>query len=525
MKKSTRRLLAFFAAAAMALSLTACTGETGENGGTQTGDVPEGKVFAEGTEISMIIPSHASWPYDENWVVYDYIEEATGAKFNIQAIPGADMYTKLPLIIANKSELPDMIYTFDKRAQVDTYALSGAFVSYSDNMDKMTNMQKFLDGLDATEAEELVNSRRSGDGKIYSPPEYGTQRVSGMRTWLYRKDIFEKNNLKVPETYEEMYQVAKKLKELYPDSYPICYREGIARLNDLAPAWQNDLSYQPYYDFDKGEWKVGAKEPIMKDIVEYYRKLVDEGLINPDFLTTDTKAWEELMSTDRGFITVDYAVRIDFFNSAVRLENPEYTLALMKPPVPNVATGSAKLAKTNLATNGWVICNTGKEDAINNAFKFVDWLYSDEAVQLLSWGKEGETYTIDADGKNQFILSEGERVSTKYGITSYGYQVIVPEAYESTYTKENIDACIESLNYLEEQTNPRNWMAFNDDEDNRVAAIWDDMDAYIAEEMSKFILGQTPMSDWEKFQKGIEDMGEAELIEIFTGAYNRAMGK
>ena len=58
--------------------------------------------------------------------------------------------------------------------------------------------------------------RRSADGKIYSAPSYGSPTAFGnMRTWMYRKDIFEKHGLQPPETYEELYQVCKKLKELY----------------------------------------------------------------------------------------------------------------------------------------------------------------------------------------------------------------------------------------------------------------------------------------------------------------------
>ena len=38
------------------------------------------------------------------------------------------------------------------------------------------------------------------------------------------KAIFKKHNLKAPETYEELYNVCKQLKALYPDSYPFCTR-------------------------------------------------------------------------------------------------------------------------------------------------------------------------------------------------------------------------------------------------------------------------------------------------------------
>lgn len=521
MKKTSKRILALFAAATMALSLTACS--NGDDTLADAGEIPEGKIFAPGTEISMTIASHASWPYNENWVVWKYFQEATGTKFNIKAIPATDLGTKLPLMMANSVELTDMIHTFMKN-HVDPYATSGAFVSYTDNMDNMPNMSAFLDGLGETEKNDLINQRTSGDGKMYSAPTYGTQRLTNLRTWLYRKDIFEKHGLKTPTTYDELYEVAKELKKLYPDSYPICFRDGIYKFEDLTSAWKNNFSYLPYYDYDAGEWKMGAQDPIMKEIIAYFTKLVEEGLVAPDYLTMDTMSWEELMSTDRGFITNDYIVRIDFFNSAVRGENPDYTLALMAPPVPNVPTGSAKIAKTNLDFGGWVVCNTGKEKNIQNAFKLVDWMYSPEAVELLSWGKEGETYNVNAEGKKEFILEEGEQVNTKYGISTYGvFQIIDEVAYESTYTQENIDAATEVQQYIEEESNPTLWLALEPSEESRAAAILDDLRAYCEEELSKFLLSQQPLSNWDTFQEGLVEMGCEELLEIYTNAYDRIM--
>ena len=524
MKKTTRHILAFLAAATMALSLTACSGS--RNGAqTDVGDIQEGKVVAPGPEISMVISSHASWPYNQDWVMWDYITEATGATLNIKAIPSVDVGSKLPLMMANSAELPDMLHTWGK-GQVDMYATSGAFMSYTDNMDNMPNMTAFLDSLGEEAKKEMLNQRTSGDGKVYSAPSYGTERVTNLRTWLYRKDIFEKHNLKVPTTYDELYEVAKQLKELYPDSYPICFRNGLEKFQDTTPAWKPNFAYMHYYDYEAGEWKMGVQEPLMKEIVEYYIKLAAEGLVPPDFLTIETKGWEELMSTDRGFITNDYIVRIDHFNTAVRLENPSYNLALMAPPVPGVSTGGARIAKTNLDFAGWTVCNTGNEQGIANSFKFVDWMYTPEAIDLLSWGKEGETYTVNADGKRTFILDEGEQVQSKYGIASYGmYQVIDQLAFESTYTQENIDAAIEVQQYVEANSNPTLWLALEPDEETRVAAIGDDLRSYCEEQLSKFLLSQLPMSEWDTFQQGIIEMGAPELLEIYNTAYNRVVGK
>ena len=196
----------------------------------------------------------------------------------------------------------------------------------------------------------------------------------------------------------------------------------------------------------------------------------------------------------------------------------------MKPPVPDVPTGSAKIAKTNLDFGGWTVCNTGNEQGIANAFKLVDWMYTPEAIELLSWGKEGETYTVNSEGKKEFMVTEDERVQTKYGIASYGmYQVIDSEAYESSYTQENIDACIECVDYIEDYSNPTLWMALNDEEQDRASAILDDLKSYCQEELSKFLLSQKPMSEWDGFQKGVIEMGCEELLEIYTTAYDRVI--
>ena len=80
--------------------------------------------------------------------------------------------------------------------------------------------------------------RKSADGKTYFPQNYGTDNRQGIRAWLYRKDIFEKHNLEVPETMDEVYEVAKELKKLYPDSYPLCMREGLRNINVIGSQWK-----------------------------------------------------------------------------------------------------------------------------------------------------------------------------------------------------------------------------------------------------------------------------------------------
>ena len=138
--------------------------------------------------------------------------------------------------------------------------------------------------------------------------------------------------------------------------------------------------------------------------------------------------------------------------------------------------------------SGYAICNTGKKENMENAFKLVDWMYTDEAAELLSWGKEGETYEVK-DGRRQFILpKEGDTPRSLYGISSFGlYQRMYPEAYEATYSTAQIEACQEAMDYLEDYVNPLWWLSFNDEEQKRVADLDLEISNYSQEWIGKFI--------------------------------------
>lgn len=524
MNKKFYRMIAGGLGALMLLGLVACKPAEPQRQEPSESTAGAGKLFEKPTEISIVLSSHVSWPFNENWILWDYVEEATGATLKLQAIPSNDQDTKIALMMSSPETLPDLLHTWKKQT-VDNYMWSGAYLSYDDHMDLMPNYQKFWASIPKAERKELFAQRTSGDGKIYSAPSYGTQTVNNLRTWMYRKDILDKHGLAVPSTSTELYETAKKLKQLYPESYPICFRTGLSKITEWGPSWQKDFTQYSYYDYGDQTWKFGAREPAMRTIVEYFLKLKNEELVPPNYITMETKSWEELMSTDRGFFTLDYIVRIDFFNLANRQDNPDYTLALMAPPKPDISGGRQKLFKGNLDFYGYCVCNTGKEDRIENAFRFVDWMYTDEATELLSWGKEGETYEV-VDGRKQFILEGDEQPQNKYGIATYGlYQRILTEANEATYTLEQVEACHEVLQYLEPNSLPTQWLPLTEDEASEANAIISEVNNYTDEQLSKFLLGQTPMSEWDTFQKGLADSQIDRLLEIYDQAYKRVIAQ
>ena len=181
------------------------------------------------------------------------------------------------------------------------------------------------------------------------------------------------------------------------------------------------------------------------------------------------------------------------------------------------------MMKADIDASGYCICNTGDEKNIDNAFKFVDWMFTDEATELLSWGKEGETYEV-VDGKRKFITLGESSSQADFGIGSYGlYQRMDENAIEALYSEEQVSACRRMEKYMEPQANPLFWMSLSDDELKRKEAIEQDLFNYALETVSKFLLEQKPLSEWDDFQQGLIDMGVEDLLAIYTEAYNRIM--
>ena len=518
-----KKLTALLLAAVMIFALAACTAPTTGNEPEDDTVAGDGKLFPAGTELRLVVDSHASWPYDENWPMWKLFSEATGATFDVLAVPSTDMATKLPLMMTSPDDLPDMMFLISAKGAGNTYGPDGALVSISENIDKMPNYKAFWESIPEGERADNMILRISGDGNIYAPPNYGIQTVGNTRTWMYRKDIFEKHGLKTPETTDELYEVAKKLKELYPDSYPLCMRSGFSNMNLMGPMWKEHFALNPYYDYNDNTWHYGIVEPEAKEMVEFFRKMVAEQLVPPNFLTIPALSWEELVNTDRGFMMLEYLLRIDHFNVPARKNNPDYTWASMMPPKATNGKGLNQIGNQSYELAGYMVCNTGDEVGINNSLKLLDWMYSPEGIEFQSWGKEGVTYEV-VDGEKKWLVDE---FGSPYGDLGMGtpglYQVVETKANEALYSEEqgiNGEFC---RPFQAERINPFNVLDFPEDVATERGDLYSAINRYAEEMMSKFILGQEPMENWDSFVETVKDMGVDRLLEIYTERYDSLM--
>lgn len=210
MKKTKNMLALSLALTVLAASTAGCSsassstgtqaqGTTGQpqqtTGGTaqtdtSAADMAGGKLFSEPVELSMLIPSHPSWPYQEDWYVQKMVQEETNVSFEVTAVPNDGFTDKVNLTMAS-GQLPDLIY-FIGNSAINQYAPQGAFVNILDHLDSMPNFKKWYE-----ENQDFALNYLSADGGLYQFPEMGVDETN-RRSWMYRKDIFDELNLKVP---------------------------------------------------------------------------------------------------------------------------------------------------------------------------------------------------------------------------------------------------------------------------------------------------------------------------------------
>lgn len=516
-----KKMLALLLSAIMVFSLAACTGGRGGVSGEISYDIPEGKQIPDGAVLDITIASHASWPYQEDWAVWNYIREEIGGTLNINAVPATDFATKFPLIMASRDTFPDLIGFSGKQAGFSDYCEQGAFAALDDWAEFLPDYNEFWSSLPESD-QWMKKIRESADGKVYYTPNYGLERYTNLRTWLYRKDIFDKHNLKVPQTTEELYEVSKKLKELYPESYPFCMRSGLQNINVIGCSWKPNFHYGAYYDFENEKWCYGAGEDTMLEMVEYLNRMVEEKLIPSDFFTISSSGWEELVSTNRGFIMPEYQVRIDFFNGIAREQMPEFNLTAMTPPRADNGTGINMNNKYNQDPSGYAVCNTGDAASIANAMRYLNWFYSDEGSDILSWGKEGETYET-IDGKKQFILeNEADNAQTLYGFKTTGtYTRIDPESIDASISEEQAATTDFIISNIYPHLDPTLYLEFSADDSAIKADLETSLNTFVEENLQKFIIGQRPMSEWDQFRAELSELPVEELLALYEKEYNK----
>lgn len=473
-----------------------------------------------------------------------YMGKKVEIKYNY--IPSSEYDEKVKLMIAS-DDLTDFFVTplfYDTTEMAE----QGQLLELSQYKDLMPNYMNYI-GKVKNGMKRVTNA----DGKMYTFKETSTPRFPEDRGMLiqntsaYRYDVFEANNIKVPETLDEFYEAAKKLKELYPDKYPVATKWN--SLRSLFSA--NHIRDEIFWDGEK--YVYGVLDEGYKEALQFANKLYSEKLLDPEYTidTDDTLKRKALNGDNFMWLTQWFTTPAEYTRTA---DDGKIFAVSLYPDNPKYGKAWQEVVNGNTPDLGWGVYGvSSKVKNPEELIKFIDYQYSDEMIQLITWGIEGTTYTIGEDGVPTFVDSlktakdpwlEGD----KYGMRASrnynpGLQMVSDarafvDFAATDYTVfggKYEEVPIEKAEFLTSLPMPENdyvpsWLSepsiqLTSSESQRVSEIMNPIKTFVTEEQAKFVAGKNSFDNWQAFTDKVKKMGNIdEALKIYNDAAQRALG-
>ena len=460
--------------------------------------------------VDMWIIEHPSYLYTPGLLCEQLINEYVGIYFNVTPFQ-TGVLDKINLGLAS-GELPDIYFNTYLSDCTEWGMKQGALVNVTEYFDKMPNYVAWEESMG-----DYPSYFYCADGGLYMMPQYGFGTASNSTFWIYRKDLFEANDIPVPNNEVEVYDACMKLKELYPDSFPFACRsfDNMGIMSRIVYQWGG--GFNMYYSNDDQAWTYGQVEPECEAAIAWLNQLYSAKLMPDNILSLDTAGWQELITTNRGFMFNDYQARIDFYNSPMRETDPSVTFAYMKPFEGGGSGIRTFNPQTQLIINGYSLFSTSKH--IDKIIEFFDWLYTDEAYIAMNWGREGESFVTNPDGTRSYTeIKQGDSgfiYQEKYSFFQRGFWTICDPA---AMTAAGSDELLEAVSHVKEDAGEyaKPSCALNEERSERVNVLNEAINTHAQENVGKFITGQRPMSEYADFVNELYGLGLQEMIDLYN---------
>lgn len=464
---------------------------------------------------------------------FQELEKRTGIEIEFMHPSGA-IEEQLSIMLAS-NDYPDIMFSgWGNRA--DQLLKDGVCYRLNEYIDKFApNLKaKFEEHPGLKEDISLVDGDIIVMPRIFSGTEEEVAKFSSYNGYFIRQDWLDKVNMEAPETIEDWYNVLKAFKSSdsngngEKDEIPFTTIKGL-----FSHAFSSAFGISRYGFFmnpETGKITHAVLEPGMKEYLITMNKWYEEGLINTNFLSSSTQELDSLVLNDQaGAFFIDNNNSVPKYLSA----NPDIKLSA----VPFPKTKDGKIYHPSIGVNvnrggGAIITKSCKH--VIEAVRYLDYLFSDEGSDLMNWGIEGESYTVDKDNNKVFtdlIVNNPDGKAPTVALCDYmtitgfvgAMQPGVTEAL-AINTPDHIKKITEtSVNFgcAADRGLMLPGLKFTVEEKEKKNSKEVDMNSYIDEMIGKFIIGVEPLENYDTFVGNVKKMGLLDVLEVYQSALDR----
>jgi putative aldouronate transport system substrate-binding protein len=327
---------------------------------------------------------------------------------------------------------------------------------------------------------------------LYVYPVRGPQPV-------IRKDWLEKTGLKAPETVEDYVTLFKAIKDGDLDGNGVADTYGLTtadNTNELDSIFNQAFGITgSWMKNAAGEWVHARITSQEKDKIAFYASLREQGLYDPEYITTKFDVKEDKFYTGKaGVIFGSSGEVIDIYGGKMRQVHAGTDLVLLSPPKGPAGQGLSAV-DVSKESRGFAISTTSKHKA--EVMKLLDFMASPEGQMMDRLGFEGQEFTKEGDS-----YKVTDKISTWYARFMVAANWQPPVVWQS-------EAAQQSLSTIQKYFKPDNSFVWPGD----YAADLDATENVYRSWVYKFISGEAKMDQWDQYVAEWEAAGGKRLNE------------
>ncbi|MDR2096807.1 MAG: extracellular solute-binding protein [Treponema sp.] len=453
------------------------------------------------------------------------LREKTGVTIKWQLTPGANtqLVTEAFNLLMASGDIPDVVCG-DPNTMLKLYPQAWLTVDtiVKANPQRYPNLNKYI-----FENDYLMKYMPDADGHVRYIPMLATRRIGSLL--ITRQDLLTKYGLKDPVTLDDWHTALTRAKQDGKIPYMTrSQRAGI--LTGLLDGYLDSVK-EDYFEED-GKIKYGVLDPRLKEGIEIARKWYAEGLIDPEYPSTQTTRWWEAVTRGDVFCTFDNIQRLPAANLEFMNANASYRMTGI-PPMLSPRTGKQRTTNhypTVRDRSSAISINAKNPERILDMFEYC---YSDEGFILMNFGVENISFTY-VDGVPRLDPDFAQKVTD--GIIKHPTTTVdMPkrqkdELYYDYNTDREDHVSLRAARdvFANGDFIRENWiqsLSFTDEERAALNPILADINTYRSEMLDKFIMGIEPMSNWDAFVARIQKMNLQTTIDIYQKALDRLLKK
>ena len=526
-------ILAFLLMAAIcATAFVGCGNNGGNSSSSKEDSKPASSTGSAEAEKDPLGADFAGYPL-EDYAVPDGVnmgdndfekglEERTGIKINwIQMAAGADYSQAYNLMLAS-DELPDIFYKSSIPTTVTQLIEDKKVVALNDYLETYAPSYYKI----ATSNDEMTRALKDDSGDFYGFMFLREDLYLGTYAGqIIRQNLLDQLGMAVPETIEDWDTVLTAMKDQNLVKYPFSARSGISDLlNPFAGAYDTTGSFY----VEDGKVHYGWAEEGMKEFAALMNKWYEAGILDPDFLANDSNALETKIlngevgsANSSGNTLMGYLTKMEAIGSKETWSAAPYAV-LNKGDTPDFTQG-----EVNNIGFGGVITTSCKN--IPLACRFLDYGYTDEGKLYYNYGDESNYEIVDGVPRFTEAFSNDTRgmstmLKTYTGMDGNSATLHMLASFKSKpqVQQDAVDTWYvpEGLSHIMPAS-----LTLTTEESESIGTEAAAIDANVKEMLSKFILGQESLDNWDSFVATLNSMGLEHVLEVRQAAYDRYLAR